>query len=65
MDNKDLGRLCKQYRERLCKTQSDVAADVGYSKETVSAFETGRNNNAIIFCWYVRHGFKLEVYDGK
>lgn len=62
MTNKELGALCKAYRERLCLKQSDVAADVGYSKETVSAFETGRNNNALIFCWYVRHGFKLEVY---
>ena len=53
---KELGRRCKRFREDLGLLQSDVARDTGYSTETVSSFECGRNNNAMIFAWYVDHG---------
>ena len=62
MEQKPLGKVCKEYRESMGVLQSDVARDTGYSKETVSAFECGRTNNAIIFAWYVSHGFgKYEM----
>lgn len=59
MDKKPLGKICKEYRESLGLLQSDVANDTGYSKETVSAFECGRCNNAVILYWYVKHGFGI------
>ena len=57
MIKKPLGQVCKEYRESMGYLQSDVAIATGYSKETVSAFECGRTNNAKIFAWYVVHGF--------
>lgn len=57
MNKKPLGQVCKEYRESMGYLQSDVAIATGYSKETVSAFECGRTNNAKIFAWYVGHGF--------
>lgn len=60
MENlKDLGHACQLLRELLGASQVDVARETGYSKETVSAFETGRNNNARVLLWYVRHGFRV------
>lgn len=62
MTLKEIGERCKEHRERLGKCQYDVAHDTGYSKENVSAFETGRNNNAIIFNWYVERGLIEYLY---
>ena len=63
MNNKELGAICRAYRESLGLLQSDVAKDVNYSKENVSAFENGRNNNARILQWYLEHG--LIIKDGR
>lgn len=60
MDLIKLGAKCRDLRESLGYIQSDVAEEVGYSKENISAFETGRNNNATILLWYVEHGLKCE-----
>ena len=57
MEKKKLGQICKEFRESLGVLQSDVAEETGYSKESVSAFECGRVNNAKIFAWYVSKGF--------
>ena len=63
MENlKELGQAAKAFRESLGASQIEVATATGYSKETVSAFETGRNNNARVLLWYVRHGFN---YNGE
>ena len=55
-DLKTIGQRCKEYREKLGLYQSHVAEQTGYSKENVSAFETGRNDNVRIFMWYVEMG---------
>ena len=63
-----IGQQCKTIREKLGLRQSDVAAEIGCSKENISAFECGRNNNAIIFAWYIAHGFVYRLggdNDGK
>lgn len=65
-----LGSKCKLFREKLGLYQYDVASDVNCSKENVSSFECGRNNNALIYDWYVQRGLYLseicKVYhDGK
>ena len=55
-NTKEIGQRCKKFRERLGYYQSDVANQTGYSKENVSAFENGRNDNVRIFLWYVEMG---------
>lgn len=56
-----IGSKCKEFREKNLKvTQKDIADEIGYSKESVSAFETGRNNNCYIFLYYVSKGLLFE-----
>lgn len=62
---KELGRRCKQYRIEHGYFQFDVATDTGYSSENISAFETGRNDNATILLWYFAHGMKYEHLTDK
>ena len=57
---REIGRRCKQFRVEQGYYQTDVAADTGYSVENISAFETGRNDNAHILLWYFEHGMKYE-----
>ena len=57
---KDVGRRCKQFRVDRGYYQMDVATETGYSVENVSAFETGRNDNARILLWYFAHGMNYE-----
>lgn len=52
-DLKALGRLCKRYRRVAGMTQKQVAIMSGYSDKSVSAFETGRCNNAQLLCFYI------------
>ena len=57
---RDIGRRCKEFRVEHGYYQADVALDTGYSVENISAFETGRNDNARILLWYFVHGMKSE-----
>lgn len=62
----DLGKSCGNIRRRLNITQKDVARELSYSVSSISAFERGENNNAVILAWYVLHGFDLKRwYNGK
>lgn len=54
---KDLGRKCKLFRISKGYRLIDVAHETNYSVQTVSHFERGRDNNAIIFEWYVNNGY--------
>ena len=55
--NKICGEVCATFRrEILNMTQKDVAEDLSYSQENISAFENGRNANNAIFLWYVHKG---------
>lgn len=60
VDLKNLGLKCKEFRVSLGVLQSDVANDTGYSLENISAFETGRNDNARILLWYFMHGMTID-----
>lgn len=61
-----IGEQCKKYRRHVLKlNQIDVARETGYSKSNVSAFETGRNNNAKILLWYIDRGLNRGCNDGK
>lgn len=60
-DIKTIGLQCKEFREKIGYTQFDVAKELDCSKENISAFETGRNNSAIIYNWYIEKGLFLET----
>lgn len=64
-----VGAICKKFRENMGCLQSDVAIETCYSKENVSSFETGRNDNYRILLWYLSHGLnllkELEDYEEK
>lgn len=64
-----VGAICKKFRESMGCLQSDVAIETSYSKENVSSFETGRNDNYRILLWYLSHGLnllkELEDYEEK
>ena len=59
---RDMGRRCKEFRVEHGYYQADVAKDTGYSVENISAFETGRNDNARILLWYFVHGMNAEHF---
>lgn len=59
MDIKELGEKCAEYRKQNKILQSEIADELGVSTETISAFEHGRTNNAVVLSWYIRHGLKL------
>lgn len=61
----EIGKRCKEYRVEKGYYQYDVAADTGYSVENISAFETGRNDNARILLWYFAHGMEYKQVFGK
>lgn len=51
----EIGVACKNARKRNGKTQASVATSLGCTVENISAFEHGRNNNAIILFYYLSH----------
>ena len=49
--------ICSEFRKDVLKiTQEDLARELDYSQENISAFENGRNANSIIFIWYIKNG---------
>ncbi len=56
-----IGKKCRNFRKSIRKTQKDVANELNYSVASVSAFERGCNNNAIILLWYIEKGVKMYV----
>ena len=63
-NNKYIGNICRAFRNYCGYFQSEVAEELCCSRENISSFENGRNNNAIILMWYVEHGLKefLDEY---
>lgn len=64
MTLREIGARCKIYRKGLGYCQIHVAQETGYSKENVSAFETGRNDNSRIMLWYLQHGMTVDEITG-
>ena len=57
LPNKKCGKICARFRsDVLLMTQENVALELDYSQENISAFENGRNNNFLILEWYVKKG---------
>lgn len=56
-----IGHRCKRYRKRILKcTQEDISKETGFSIGNISAFETGRNDSALILLWYLSHGMTID-----
>ena len=54
-----LGKSCKIWRQTMDYKLNDISEDTGYSVATISQFERGLNDNAVIFIWYLSHGFDV------
>ena len=52
-----LGEQCRNWRLECGYTQQQIADALNVSPETISAYEHGRTNNALILLWYIEHGF--------
>ena len=59
---KQIGRVCAKVRRAKGYTQLQVAFDIGYAPENVSAFECGRNDNLRIFLWYLENCITPVTY---
>jgi transcriptional regulator with XRE-family HTH domain len=55
-----IGLACKKLRQEMSTTQSDVAFDLGTTRENVAKFESGKNRNYMILLWYVIMGLDIE-----
>lgn len=54
---KIVGRSCRRWRRSMDYKISQIANETGYSPSLIQYFEQGMNNNAVVFLWYVGHGF--------
>ena len=60
-----IGARCRRFRRNVLKIElRDVANTVGYSRENISAFESGRNDNSLILLWYLSQGLTYEQLTG-
>lgn len=59
-----IAHLCAKFRRKIKVKQKQVAIETGYSEKTVSAFERGHSNNAILLMWYINHGMPHEYLEG-
>lgn len=60
-----VGNRCRRYRKKVLKKElREVATDTGYSRENVSAFENGRNDNCIFLLWYMSRGMTYSQVEG-
>lgn len=60
-----IGKRCKHFRTvTLNMRQSDVAEEIGCSRENVAAFEQGRNNNLNMLLWYMSKGLTIDDLQG-
>lgn len=57
---KEIGKLCKRYRQYIGYTQEQVAKELRCSSSNISAFERGKINNMEILFWYIEKGLDLE-----
>lgn len=60
IDLRCIGKSCQKFRISQGLLQSEVAEDIGYTIENISAFENGRNDNVRIFLWYVSKGLNVN-----
>lgn len=59
-DLKKIGAICRSFRKSHGFIQRQVAFDLDYSVETISAFECGKIDSGRILFWYIQHGLTNE-----
>lgn len=65
IDMSVIGARCRRFRRDVLKIElKDVAKTVGYSRENISAFESGRNDNSLILLWYLSKGMTYDQLTG-
>lgn len=60
VDYSSIGKTCKAYRQVHGIRQCDVALDTGFSIESISAFECGRNDSMKFLLWYINKGLTID-----
>jgi transcriptional regulator with XRE-family HTH domain len=55
----DVGKACRKIRQSKHMSQKQVAKATGYNDRTISQFERGYSNNALILIWYITNGLEL------
>ena len=60
-----IGQECQNHRRRINIRQEQVGDEIGYSKQTISQFENGHNNNLYIFAWYLMNGLNTDRLKNK
>lgn len=57
---KEIGLVCKNYREKNRIKQKEIAKPIGYSPALIQRFEKGEINSAIILYQYIKRGIFNE-----
>ena len=50
---RDIGKECRSIREDLGLTQAEVGKAIGYTQRSISDFECGKADSALILWYYV------------
>lgn len=63
LDLKRIGEACRKFRKERGITLYEVAKNVCTSLYNVSNFESGKNDSATIYNWYLEMGMRyVETY---
>ena len=54
---KYIGTSCKRWRQSMGLSVTQICAETCYTASSVSYFENGNSNNAVLFFWYLARGF--------
>ena len=60
VDLKKLGACCREFRKDLGVSQEIVGQEIGYTNQSISWFEKGKNDSFTILAWYFYNGLKFE-----
>lgn len=62
---KSIGACCRKWREDMRMTLREVADLMGCSVQSVSRFELGHMNNAVMLFWYIENGAEVKIHAKK
>lgn len=57
---KYIGISCRRWRSSMGYDVKQICDETGYCVSSIYLFECGRNNNAMLFMWYLAHGFNTD-----
>lgn len=55
-----IGLSCRRWRLGVGYDIKQICDETGYCASSIYLFEKGINNNAILFMWYIAHGFDTD-----